>query len=800
MLGSERQRQAAIRNLQACEDFVTDMADGWRLVKSDPDVARCLQWTCQAMDDQRLASTAPLREVRVTKAGSSREVTVSGENPHLKPRSVQGYWRPFQIAFILASLPATVNPSHPKRDLVDIVWMPTGGGKTEAYLGLAAFTMLWNRFRQVASDERLKPSVDVLMRYTLRLLTAQQVQRASALICALEVLRMRIPAELGDSPFRIGAYLGGAATPNTRADAIKLCDELNKGGRSNRTESGFLLTRCPWCGTQMGVVDGTLVGYVKESLNSGAVRVKAVCPAEDCPFSQSNTSAKKTGLPVLEVDDDIYEQPPSFLVGTIDKFAQLSWKEQARRLFGLKVQDSAVHRHAPAPSLFIQDELHLISGPLGSLNALYEIALQELCEFDGGRRPRIIAATATTRNFEKQILRLYGRDKARLVPPPALDIDDSFFAKLDDSKPGKVFVGICAPGFGRNVQGQLRTIAALVHAGGTLDVVGAEPDPWWTNLAFFSSRRSLGLLLSACQTGLETATFTVSRRSGLPTGKLTDRGTRSARRSLSQIKELTATSGDNVTQLLTQLERAKDSKGCVDICFATSMIEVGVDVPRLGLMTVMGQPKSYSQYIQVTGRVGRTHAAPGLVMVVLSPNNVRDRSHYETFTASHQRLYASVEPVSITPFTPQALERGLAGALTAVLRATNNVQDPSELLEEPALHASLTAWQLRASMVGGERAATSFEEERARLQILAQAAKTKSSNSYLEWGDSHSNGSQALILPLGGNSSYSTEAHWRVPLSMRSVDAEAGVSIQKGIGFSVRPSGRPAGEEEADDF
>ena len=752
------------------------------------------------MDDQRAASIAELRPVSVTRTKSDATVSVSGVNPHLATRNSQAYWRPFQIAFLLASLPSAVNPAHAKHEHVDIIWMPTGGGKTEAYLGLAAFTILWQRSRRLATGKPVSPSVDVLMRYTLRLLTAQQVQRASALMCALEVLRQRIPMILGDKPLRIGAFLGQASTPNSRKDAVALWNTLNTGSRGARPAMGFLLTRCPWCGAQMGAVDGAMVGYMKVPMSSGDVRINASCPAKDCPFAYSGDPSRPGGLPVLEVDEDIYAMPPSFVVGTIDKFAQLSWKGKARNLFGLTVKDGRVQRRAPAPSLFIQDELHLIAGPLGSLDSLYEVTMQELCEFDGGSRPRIIAATATTRNFQRQVLRLYGRQDSRLIPPPALDIDDSFFARLDTTRPGKVFVAVCAPGFGSNVQSQLRTIAALIHAGGTLDVAGADPDPWWTNLAFFSSRRSLGLQLSATQTGLENATFALSAVSGMRVGRLTDKGTRHARRSIAQVKELTATSRDNVTELLAQLDIPRSEPSCIDLCFATSMIEVGVDVPRLGLMTVMGQPKSFSQYIQVTGRVGRTETAPGVVLVVLSPHNVRDRSHYETFTASHQRMYAAVEPVSLTPFTPQALERGLAGALTGLLRATTDLSDPTPLLSPGAIEDAVEPWRLRASGSDGTRAITAVTEETARLVRLARAAVE--TQPFLDWDGYDPKATRPFLIPLGDDSEVSTEGRWRVPLSMRSVNAEVGVNIPRGIAPSITRHAAPrtVDDEGVEDF
>lgn len=791
MVDDPRLGEAALRHIEQAKHFLEDIRAGWELAQTNPEVRRCLQWTSAAMNAQRRAATAPLRAT--TREGNDRHArfVVAGVNPHTRAGAGQGKWRPFQVAFLLASLPAAVLDSHPRRDAVDIIWMPTGGGKTEAYLGLAAFTILWQRRKQMTTGGSDKDHVIVSMRYTLRLLTAQQVQRAAALICSLELLRRDRPDLLGRRPFRIGAWLGAGATPNSRDDAAKLLTDLAHG--RERSGRAFLLTRCPWCGAQMGVPGGeTLAGYAKIALRNGQTRVLAHCPASDCPFALTHTS--QDGLPVLEVDEDIYSVPPAFLVGTIDKFAQLAWKPKARALFGLTEKDGRIGRKAPAPALMIQDELHLIAGPLGSLNALYEVAIDHLCRVDGGRSPQLVAATATTRNYSSQVAHLYGRDQARLVPPPGLYIDDNFFTRRDTSSPGKTYVGVCAPGYGRVVESQLRVLATLAHASGVLDQSGCPSDPWWTNLAFFSSRRSLGLQLAAVQAGLRIHMYALSRISGTLTGRVTEKG-RVAVRNIAPVRELTATSRENVTALLDALAVESGNRGCVDLCFATSMVEVGVDVPRLGLMTVMGQPKSASQYIQVTGRVGRTNDAPGLVVTVLSPHNVRDRSHYETFRLSHERLYASVEPVSVTPFTPQALERGAAGVLAAMLRTTSN-GGPATAAGSPELSSAESALRARAAGSGDGRAARTVDEELARLHRQAAAGAPSAGR----WDTYAAGTGVPFLIGLEDTPPGGTDLHWRIPTSMRSVEPECGVTIPKVPGRAGRPADTTHGDSEEPEF
>ena len=777
-----RLREAARGNLATCREFAADMRAGWALVNSDPLVREAFCLASRAMNMQRAASDSPARQVTVTGKGKGKTETVSGSYPHDRVNPEQSRWRPFQVAFLLASLPPAIDPGHPRRAAVDIVWMPTGGGKTEAYLGLAAFTILWERLRDVQGSVALTHHVTVLMRYTYRLLTAQQVQRAAALMCAMELIRQDDPNRLGKYPFRIGAFLGSAATPNTRSQAVKTFDAHNRDDSKNNDAGSLLLAWCPWCGAQMGPVKGGVAGYRKVlSRQDGSLRVAAYCPDPQCPF-HSEGDSDRGGLPVLEVDEDIYRAPPAFLIGTIDKFAQLAWRDDAGALFGLSdPQLGEVSRRAPAPALFIQDELHLISGPLGSLNALYEVALEQLCLFDGGHLARIVAATATTRNFPQQVLRVYGREDARLIPPPALDINDSFFARTDPTRPGKAFVAVCAPGFGSNVKAQLRTVAALSHAAGTLDTIeGADPDPWWTNLMFFSSRRALARQRDAVETSFSRAAYRLAQVSGLHVGRLTKEG-RTAHRDSDQdkrIKEITAAAPGSIAAALKSLASAAHEDTCLDLCFATSMIEVGVDVPRLGLMTVMGQPKNYSQYIQVTGRVGRTDRTPGLVVVVLSPHTVRDRSHYESFTSSHERLYASVDPVSVTPFTPQALERGLAGALTSVLRNTHATGTTPALITDPALSEAVAPWRDRAARQGGDRAVARLAEELRRLARLAHAALSEIGGETLAWGNTRDVTGQ-LITKLDDEVVSTAVATWRLPLSMRSVDGESRVGISR---------------------
>jgi hypothetical protein len=517
----------------------------------------------------------------------------------------------------------------------------------------------------------------------------------------------------------------------------------------------------------------------------------AYCPNPECPFNDDHQVAageRPSGLPVYEVDTDLYRQPPTFIVGTIDKFAMLAWRAEAAKFFGIE----GGRRAGPGPALLIQDELHLISGPLGSLNALYEPVIDDLCQRDGGTRPGIIAATATTRRYVEQTRALYGRDQTRLIPSPGLDAGDNFFSRTNETSSGKIFVGISAPGFGKAQEAQIRLLAALSHAAGSLDAAGHPADPWWTNLCFFSSRRSLGLVQSLCQTHLRGLTWRLHQATGVAAGPPRQKtGSRLAQRSMVTRVELTAQATADVSEAMQRLEIAYTDKGCADLCFATSMIEVGVDIDRLGLLTMFGQPKSSSQYIQVAGRVGRSEeSAPGVVFVVLSPFNNRDRSHFEQFSTFHQRLYASVEPVSITPFTPAALERGLAGALTSWLR---NAADPATPAGAVA-HLGAAVAPLTARTESGSPQRQNLERQTAELRDQLEAT------THTGWGVLRpAQPTGGFLRPLGDQPTGEHDpdaltTHWLVPTSMRSIDAEAGArTVYHTRSAEAAPAAQPGG-------
>ncbi len=653
----------------------------------------------------------------------------------------QRSWRPFQIAFVLINLPSLTDPSHAERvasgdyvdDVVaDLLFFPTGGGKTEAYLGLTAYTFAIRRLQGVIpSDDGGfdgERGVAVLMRYTLRLLTAQQFQRAAALVCATEVLRRRSlnneTTSLGREPFTLGLWVGGSVTPNSFTEAESYVKAKKGTGRRSDafSTSPVPLRQCPWCGS---VIDPAR----DVDANPKTRRVVIYCgdTTGSCEFTNRRNAGH--GLPVVAVDEQIYREPPTLLIATVDKFAQLPWNGATAHLFGRVVSRCERHgfKHAdiaktvcgadshraegnlPAartlpvgrlrpPDLVIQDELHLISGALGTMVGLYETAIDQLAtwEYRGSLvRPKVVASTATIRRAREQGYALFRRELT-VFPPPILDVGDSFFARqipVTLESPGRRYLGVCAQGL-RLKATEIRVTAAVMGFAQMLfDQNGAATanpaDPYMTLVAYFNALRELGGMRRLVDDD-------VSARLGHPNHAEMER------RYLRVVEELTSRiPSDRIPDTLLRLDvrfgpeqstaarkarseerkaargrkakAAKEEAGTwpVDVLLATNMFAVGVDVSRLGLMSMTGQPKSGAEYIQATSRVGRDPSRPGLIVTIYNWARPRDLSHFERFIPFHSAFYKQDEALSVTPFSLPALERGLTGAFIGALRNMN---------------------------------------------------------------------------------------------------------------------------------
>lgn len=747
-----RLQPAAHRHMELAEYALSRMRTGWALVGTDSTASRAFRWANEAMLYQQVRSNFPLREVEYDKDDLAR---VKGAHPVPTVPKGRGTWRPFQIAFILASLPELVKPGHRTRSLVDLIFFPTGGGKTEAYLGACAISLLARRLRD-PSDV----GTDTLMRYTLRLLTAQQFLRAASLVCVLEDIRERNSGELGEAPFGIGIWLGGSSTPNLWKQAVTSLASLR---RNPYEQNLFLLLRCPWCGTQMGTKPKGRGGQHVIGYEQVRKRVILRCIDLQCKFS------RRSGLPVHVVDEDIYERRPSIVIGTVDKFAMMAWRPAARSLFGLDDQGDRV---VSPPGLIIQDELHLISGPLGSMVGLYEPIIEELCTDRRGESPippKIIASTATIRRYEDQIKALFGRQEVALFPPHGLEEGRSFFAEparlpSGELEPGRRYLGVMSASLGSMQTVQTRVAAATLQA--ATGVPDEDRDGYWTNLNFLNSLRELGNTVSLLESDVPDYLTGLIRRDGIDprwpgrTMELT------SRRRSDEIPKA-------IEQLQVRYAPGQERQDAIDICLASNIIEVGVDIDRLGLMTIVGQPKTTAQYIQVSGRVGRrADVSPGLVITIYGAAKPRDRSHYERFRTYHQQLYAQVEPTSVTPFATPVLRRALHAAAVAYVRQVS----PTDLSPYPFPQAEFDA----AIALLRERARLADSNEVPVLDKMAEKrARQWDRWERTQW-DANPGGDpkQGLMRYAGTLPDLDSKATiWDVPTSMRNVDAECRLAI-----------------------
>jgi hypothetical protein len=687
---------AAREALAGCRKALSRISEGIALISANKNAADAFRFANRAMWHQRIRSVS----VKAVRKGNRTPFADTKDIDRAENRS----WYPFQLAFMLLNLPGITDLSHKERSespdaLADLLWFPTGGGKTEAYLGLTAYTLALRRLQGNVSGRSGEHGVGVIMRYTLRLLTLQQFQRATALICACEVIRREAPEKWGENPFRIGLWVGMKATPNTTEQAKEAIESRSNSRNTGGAGSPAQLTLCPWCGTPIDPGKNIKVYPGMRNI----MRTVLYCGDSmgRCPFSERNSPNE--GIPAMVVDDEIYRNPPGLLIATVDKFAQMPWKGEIQMLFGQvsrycprhgfrspEIYDSDSHPGAPGlpavksedcpllrpPDLIIQDELHLISGPLGSMVGLYETAIDELCSWTvSGRkvRPKVIASTATIRRARTQIQRIFMRELS-IFPPHGTSAEDNFFAisrPPSDAYPGRRYLGVCA--IGRRMPAiQIRVYIALLGAAQKLfETYDTAADPWMTLTGYFNSLRELGGTRRLVEDSITSRLKKADQR-GLATRGILRLEELTSRKSSTEIPEILdrLETGFCQAEQKEQKSRRKSGKKLnnppLDVLIATNMISVGVDVDRLGLMAVTGQPKSSAEYIQATSRVGRKH--PGLVVIIYNWTRPRDLSHYERFEHYHATFYQHVEALSVTPFAARALERGLSGILVSLIR------------------------------------------------------------------------------------------------------------------------------------
>ena len=798
--GLDRHGPAAEEALRTCGQAADRIQAGIDLLASNPEAEKAFRFANEAMALQRLHSIA----AETRRSSPDRKLAdVIAEVDEPKNRS----WRPFQLAFVLLNIGSLTNPEDDERaepGLVDLLWFPTGGGKTEAYLGLSAYTLAIRRIQGEVGGFDGSDGVAIVMRYTLRLLTAQQFQRAAALICACEVIRREAAKKndhvWGNVPFRIGLWVGSNVTPNRGSASERAIDESRDRGTSSRGSNPVQLAMCPWCGNEISAARNA-------KYDSGRLRTIVFCSDKHgrCEFGQKHSADE--GLPVVTVDDEIYRLLPGLVIATVDKFAQLPWQGQLTALFGQvtkrcerhgyrspdlddQIEEKDSHRARsplpPAktvankplrpPDLIIQDELHLMTGPLGTLAGLYETAVDELCSWtlnDKRVRPKVVASTATARRATEQAHALFGRD-LEVFPPHGLDVTDSFFARqvpVSESTPGRRYIGICA--HGRRLKAvEIRIYVALMAAAQKVyDVHGTAADPWMTLVGYFSSLRDLGGMRRLVDDDVKSRLARIQER-GLGRRYLNSVGELTSRMDSSEIPK-------TLDRLGVKFDLAGDKDGPfpIDVLLATNMISVGVDVPRLGLMVVGGQPKATAEYIQATSRVGRSKDGPGIVFAISNWARPRDLSHYERFEHFHATFYRHVEATTLTPFAPRSIDRGLTGVLTSLLRHRFPELNGNEMANAIDVDSSEVADVVdiilrRAEKVTGDAETTHQIRKDLNTRLLALSARQARQKTGVLGYKERKDGQTSGILQQANTEHWDL---WTCPNSLREV--EPGINL-----------------------
>lgn len=711
------------------------------LRNGEPDVLEAFRISQEAMLRQFMWAS------RRTDPKNVGEASITPIDPW-SPAGRKILWRPFQMAFQLVVLESLVNVASEDRDTLDLLWFPTGGGKTEAYFALAAFEIALRRLRYGEAGT----GTSVLMRYTLRLLTSQQFERAATLISALDLMRRSDPTlRLGDSPITLGLWVGSATTPN----ALDNDSESSPGARQlldqvledESPENPFQLRTCPFCSTR--IIPANRSPREQYGVDVTPTSFRMYCPEPACPLND--------GIPVSIVDQDLVQRPPTFLIGTIDKFARMAWDASTSTFFG--------RGNTLAPSLIIQDELHLITGPLGTIAGIYEAGIDTVLAVRG-MRPKYLAATATIQRAKEQCRSLYARD-SELFPPPGLNASNSFFSVEDRKSPGRTFVGA----MGNGMYSSLTSLIQVSAAAATLpecfdksDVMGR--DSYWTQVIYHNSRQELGKTTTMIRDDVNTRLQVLQPDEA-------------KRRVFDSVEELSANlRGSQVTHALERLRVAWPDRAAIDAVACTNMISVGVDIGRLGLMIVKGQPKATSEYIQASSRIGRDSTRlPGVVIALYGAARPRDRSHYETFQSYHCAFYSVVEPASVTPYSAPARDRALHAALIVTLRHLLHWNEPRDAAKFDRTHPKqkkvidVLAGRIARACRPDEK--TEVLDHLERLLVQWEAWRDEGGNP-LVFSDARQFRSLITQFPVDADT---RPEGWATLNSMRHVDGEVGLQV-----------------------
>ncbi len=742
-------KDASKGNIIKCKKILNRINHGISILESDKNAQEAFKFMNKSMY---------LQQIHYLIDNYSNELDYEKE---LKNK-FKGKWRPFQLAFILLNVDSLINPESEDRKIMDLIWFPTGGGKTEAYLGLTSFTIFLRKL--ISKNEK---GCAVLMRYTLRLLTTQQFQRAASLICACEKIRRENDHILGNEEISLGLWIGKESTPNKEKEASDLLNNLYANPK-DLSKNKFILLNCPWCSEELAPPQERPKGYkiIKKNFYY-------VCSNKLCAFSSD-----KTRLPITVIDDRIYSNPPTLLIGTIDKFASITWRHEAISMFD--------NPDFTKPDLIIQDELHLISGPLGSIAGMYEILLSALTEKKINNKligAKIIGSTATISRAEKQVRNLYGAE-CNIFPPQTNQLEDSFFSYEAKEEIGRKYIGVFCPSATSPQVTLARVISTMCLAANEARILSKNNnqvyDPYWTNLIYFNSIRELMGGSALIQADVKGNLRGEYYRKGLREDVI-GKFYKEMRRGIYKTDELTSrVQSSAVPKILSELlteHKNDDDKVALDLCLTTNMIQVGIDIQRLALMTIVGQPKTTSEYIQASSRVGRDQEKPGLVLNILSPFRPRDRSHFEKFHSYHENLYKFVEPTSITSHSDPVRSRCLHAVVIGLSRLWGETSRVNPDIPNQNLKDKIKKYILDYVEKADEEHKEELDKTRKEIDYIFQKWENSKPQQYGLMVPASSQSSNSILMVPAGSELPAEGDPFETLTSMRNVDQECNAEI-----------------------
>lgn len=668
-------------------------------------------------------------------------------------------WRTFQLVFIVSSLKDVVAREHPEwghiddRDHVDVVWVATGGGKTESYLGLIAFALFFDRMR---GKER---GLTSWVKFPLRMLSLDQLDR----FCKLFLILNQIANEqsLGGDSFLIGYYMGDANTPN----AFSVHSDFQRYGKSPKEIGEALddLRTGRMAGKSRADISNHLFNEVLQEKDKKRYRLMTACPARDCKEPVHvwvDGEAQETSiicpihgaLPVIFVDDEIYRRVPSVVISTIDKLAILAFNPEVRNLIirpyghcnkhGYYSSDSkakgsckgcgfnkapvdarrvdASEFYDPAPALQVQDELHLLKEQLGSYDSHYESLVDHIhtrllpneprYRVHGAKgRTKIVGATATISEYEHQVAQLYGRQaNARRFPVWGATVAGNFYMRATQEA-RRVLASLWAvnmsgpvahdeilfsywgrlAGLINNADNQRQMLAAA-H----IDPASVSSDDWGKALSLAATT------LSYFQNKQKAYQRIQDLEGGFP--KFCAEYAREHEGLLGEVAQrLASLTGDNnfeeIRATKTRLESPFGGDGWLAHLAATSIISHGVDVGRLNFILFSGQPSETAEYIQASSRVGRKHL--GVSLVAGDTLHDRDELHYINHRSYHENQNSFVSGASISRYSRNLITRTFPGLLLALIQMYWNPTRPSQPYQFKPSNAEAVAEALDNSSV-----------------------------------------------------------------------------------------------------